>query len=118
MTKQDLQDRIWGDLPFVRKHLIGRERYDDLFAISIEQCPVEFCQHVSGGSVEADVVIAAWEQSVRRGYCLVYGDEAQFGPLFWILIGPIVQLMLKKLLEWWFESSRNRALMAKWRGDT
>lgn len=116
MKQQDLRDLIWAELPFVRKHIVGRERYEDLFTIAVEQCPIEFCNHASNGSPESDVIVSAWEQSVKRGYCLVYGDEAQFGPMFWILIGPLVQIMLKKLLEWWFESEKNRKAMAYWRG--
>lgn len=117
MTLKSLKEQLWRELPFVRKHIIGRERIDDIVILAIEQSPLEFCQHISEGTIEESVVLAAWEQSVKRGYCLMYGEEAQFGPLFWILIGPIVQYILKRLLERWFESSANRVMMAGWRRE-
>lgn len=115
MKFADLQEKMWRELPFFRRNVVGRERIDDLVAIAVEQSPIEFIQHVSRGSDEQDVLIEAWAASVKRGYCLVRGsDEAEFGPLFWILISPLLQILLKKLLDWWFESRTNRVLMAGW----
>lgn len=117
MTQRELRDQLWSELPVVRRNLIGREKVDDMITIAIEQCPLEFFQHVSQGSNEQDVALAAWGQSVKRGYGLLYGEEAQFGPLFWILVSPLIQYLLKRLLEWWFESRANRVKMAGWRRE-
>jgi hypothetical protein len=115
MKFADLQEKMWRELPFFRRNVVGRDRIDDLVTIAIEQSPIEFIQHISQGSNEEEVLIATWSRSVKRSYCLVRGaDEAEFGPLFWLLISPLLQILLQKLLEWWFESRTNRVLMAGW----
>lgn len=117
MTQSQLREQLWCELPLVRKSIVGRERVDDIITIAIEQSPIEFCRHISRGSIEQDVVLAAWGQSVKRGYCLIYGEEAQFGPLFWLVVGPIVQIILQKLLDWWFASRSHRILLEGWRRE-
>lgn len=115
MTQQELREQLWQELPVLRRNIIGRERVNDIITIAIEQCPLEFIRHISDGSTEKDVVIAAWKQSVKRGYDLLYGEDVTFGPLFWILLSPVIQYLLKRLLEWWFDSHANRVRMAGWR---
>lgn len=112
MTIEDLQSRIWGDLPPLRKNLVGRDRVDDLVLIAVEQSPIEFISHLKPGSGECEVFSAAWGQSVKRGYCLLYPE---MGPIFWLLISPVLQAILRRLLEWWWESSNNRILLAGWK---
>ena len=117
MTKSELAREIWEELPFVRRQLIGREKFEDLFLISIEQCPESLFYHIIPGGNSQDVVVAAWGQSVRRGYCLLYSDNVTFGPLFWILISPVLQYMLKRIVEWWMESRSHKVLLAGWKKE-
>jgi len=117
MTIRDMQDRMWAELPLVRRHLLGRSRVNDLVSIAIEQAPTELFRHVSNNASSQEIVLVAWGQNVKRGYCLLRGstDEKSFGPLFWILIGPLLQIMLKKLLDWFFSSPKNAASMNAWK---
>lgn len=117
MTQQDLRDEIWGGMPFARKRLVGRERVDDLITMSIESSPLDLLQHVGRDSREQDVVVSEWSKSVKRSYCLICGDEATFGPLFWILVSPLLQYIIKRLIEWWFESASHRVIMAGWKRE-
>jgi hypothetical protein len=117
MTQQELRNEIWDSLPPVRRRVVGRERVDDLITMSIENYPIHLCQHIQSESPEGEVVLAVWSQSVKRGYCLIYGEDKTFGPLFWILIGPIVQIILKKLLDYWFSSGAGRVLLSGWKRD-
>lgn len=112
MTIEDLQDRIWDELPLLRRSLVGRDRVDDLVLVAVEQSPIEFISHLEPESPECAVVSAAWGQSVKRGYCLLYPE---MGPIFWLLISPVLQVILRRLLEWWWESSKNRILLAGWK---
>lgn len=114
---KSLQDKIWRQLPLLRRSLVGRERFDDLVVVAIEQSPIEFVRHVSQGEESEQVLLAAWGQSVKRGYCLMHGstDEKAFGPVFWLLIGPMLQTVLAKILEWWFASPKNKILLAGWK---
>lgn len=116
MTIEELQDHIWDELPFLRKNLVGRDRVDDLVLVAIEQAPVEYIGHADPNSSESDVVAKAWQQSIKRGYSLLYGgEESEMGPVFWLLISPVLQAVVKKLLEWWWNSPRNRVLLAGWK---
>jgi len=114
----ELAENIWRDLPFFRRQLLGRERVKDMVLIAVEQCPLDLCGHVQHGSTESEVLVAAWSQDVKRSYCLLYtGDEAKFGPLFWILLSPVLHYVIQKILDWYFESRSNRALLRKWRKE-
>jgi|688.fasta_scaffold1835472_2 hypothetical protein len=117
MTIRELQESIWRELPAIRRQLIGRERINDLIAVSIEQSPVELFRHVTRSNHSQEIVLAAWGQSVKRGYCLMHEstDEKQFGPIFWLLIGPMLQILLSKLLDWYFRSPKNAGLMRGWK---
>jgi hypothetical protein len=117
LNKGELFEAIWDELPFFRRHLLGREKIEDLFLISIEQSPESLFQHVTASPNSQEVVLTAWGQSVKRGYCLLYGEDVTFGPLFWILISPVLQYMLKRILEWWFESRSHRVLFAGWKQE-
>ena len=115
MTFKELQDQMWLELPALRRNMVGKKRIDELVTIAIDQCPIAFVEHISNGSCEQSVVLSAWSQSVKKSHCLKNGhDNVQFGPLFWILVGPLLQILLQKLLDWWFESARNRVLMVGW----
>jgi len=117
MTISELQSTVWKQLPVVRRNLVGRDRINDLIAVSIEQSPVELFRHVTSSNHSQEIVLAAWGQSVKRGYCLMREstDEKQFGPIFWILIGPLLQAILQKLLDWYFRSPKNAVLMRGWK---
>lgn len=112
--RDNFNKMVWDSLPRFRKMVVGRERIDDLIEIVVEQCPCEYVAQVSHKSCEEAVVSMAWTQSVKRSYCLLYGEEVTIGPIFWILIAPLLQLMITKILEWWWESRNNRTLMILW----
>jgi hypothetical protein len=117
MTPRDVRDQIWRELPLVRRHLVGRSRVDDLIEVAIDQAPVDLLRHVAGNQHGKDVVLAAWGQNSKRGYVLIResSDEKAFGPLFWILLSPVLQLILSKLLDWYFRSPQNAVLMRAWK---
>jgi len=117
MTIRELQESIWKELPVIRRTLIGRERINDLIVVSIEQSPVELFRHITTANNSQEIVLAAWGQSVKRGYCLLHEstDEKHFGPIFWLLIGPMLQILLARLLDWYFRSPKNAVLMKGWK---
>lgn len=109
--QEEIKDHIWRELPLVRRNLVGRDRVNDLIEMAIEQAPLELFRHVAGNKTSQKIVLAAWGANVKRGYCLVREstDEKQFGPIFWILIGPLLQTMLQKFMDWYFRSPQNAA---------
>ena len=117
MTQQELRDEIWSSLPPLRKRMVGRDNVNQLISAAIEQAPSEFADCIAQGSPEEKVFLAAWGRDVKKAFCVKCGDDVQFGPMFWILIGPIMQIVLERLLNWWFEGSSHRVLMAGWRRE-
>lgn len=118
MIQQELRDAIWDELPPLRKHILGRQRIDNVITLAIEQCPDDLFRHVEHNDGQQDVVLAAWKSAVKRRYCIAYeGDGVQFGPLFWIILSPLIQYVIKRLLEWWLESSSHRLLLAGWKRE-
>jgi hypothetical protein len=117
MTIGEVQEWTWKQLPYVRRNILGRDRVNDLVAVAIEQAPVDLFRHVTGNANSQEIVLVAWGQSVKRTYCLMRGgpDEKQFGPIFWLLIGPILQMILTKLLDWYFRSPKNAVLLKGWK---
>lgn len=114
--QEEVKNQIWQELPLVRRNLIGRDRVNDLIEMAVEQAPLELFRHVAGNKTSQGIVLAAWGANVKRGYCLLREstDEKQFGPIFWIIIGPLLQIMLQKLLDWYF---RSPAEMKRWKNE-
>jgi hypothetical protein len=119
MTRiEDFQKSVWAEIPAFRRAILGRERVNDLVSIAVEQCPLDLCGHVTRGTNGCEVLMAAWGQNVKRAYSLVYaGDEYRFGPLFWILISPVMTFIMEKILDWFFSSKSRRNTLAKWKRE-
>ncbi len=88
---EEMKDGIWNELPRWKQALIGRKLFDELVETSASEIIADRArQNVEGGIVEQ---IAG---RVRAQY--------GFGPLFWIMIGPIIQHVIRKILELWSKS--------------
>jgi hypothetical protein len=118
MKRDDLRDAVWKSLPYLRKQMLGRERIDRITDLVIDRAPLEVMPYVDRGSNEEEVVCLAWQSAVKMRYCTMYGEDAiQFGPLFWIIVSPLIQYAIKAIIEWWFQSRANRVLLAGWRKE-
>jgi hypothetical protein len=118
MNIQELCDKVWEELPPLRRWLVGKGRIDSLVKLAVEQCPIEMLSHVQGRPDSQSVVLFAWKSAVKRRYCIQYEDDgAQFGPLFWIILSPILQYIVTRLLEWWLEANSHKLLIAGWRRE-
>lgn len=112
-SREELHEIVWRSLPYLRKRLVGRERIDRITDIAIDRAPLEVMPYVSSGSSEEEVVCRAWQIAVKTRYCAAHGEDAiQFGPMFWIIVAPLIQYAIKAILEWWLESRGNRDLLA------
>ena len=117
-SRDELQDAVWQSLPFLRRQLVGRERMERIVNLAIDRAPLEVLPYVNQGSNEENVVCTAWQAAVKTRYCTKYGDDAiRFGPLFWIVVSPLIQYAIKAILEWWLNSKTNRVLIAGWRKE-
>jgi hypothetical protein len=116
--RQDLHDLIWDSLPILRRNLVGRRRIERVVDLCIDRAPLEVLPYVGDRPEEQDVVAKAWQNSVKGLYCREYGEDAiQFGPLFWIVVSPMIQFAIKKIIEWFWQSKANRVMLAGWRRE-
>ena len=114
----ELEQRVWLSMPVLRRQLIGRERSDLITHVAVDRAPLEVLPYVDRGSKEEEVVCKAWQSSVKTKYCMRYGEDAiQFGPLFWIIVSPLIQYAIRAILEWWLESRSHQVVMAGWRKE-
>lgn len=117
-SRQELRETVWRSLPCLRKRLVGRERIDRITDIAIDRAPLEVMPYVGSGSQEEEIVCRAWQIAVKTKYCKTHGEDAiQFGPMFWIIVAPLIQYAIKVILEWWLESRANQVLLAGWRKE-
>jgi hypothetical protein len=118
MNREELCDKIWEDLPSLRKWLVGKDRVDALVSLAVEQCPIEILSHVQGRPESHEVVVFAWKSAVKRRYCIQHEEDgAQFGPLFWIIVSPILQCIVTRLLAWGLEANSHKLLIAGWKKE-
>lgn len=118
MNRDELKETVWNSMPYLRKRLLGRERIDRITDLVIDRAPLEVLPYIEEGSNEEEVVRRAWQIAVKTRYCHEYGEDAiQFGPLFWIVLSPLIQYAIQAILKWWLESKRNRVLIADWRKE-
>lgn len=119
MTRDDLVNDIWVGLPMLRRNLLGKHRVQRFVELAVAESPLEVLRHVQSGGHQADIVSATWKGSVKKGYCVKYGDDSvQFGPLFWIIAIPIIQYVVKRLMERWFGGgSQEQLLIASWKRE-
>lgn len=116
--KQDLQDLVWNSLPVLRRNLVGRRRIDRIVDLCIDRAPLEVLPCVGDRPGEQEIVAKAWQNSVKGMYCREYGEDAiQFGPLFWVIVSPLIQYAIMKIIEWFWASRANRVLLAGWRKE-
>lgn len=119
MTRDELLEEMWDSLPWLRKRLLGRERVNRLVESCISQTPVELLSHVADRPEEVEVVEAAWRGDSKKRYSTRYGDDViEFGPIFWIVAAAVIQYIVQRLLEWWFERRECRSLIEAWRAES
>lgn len=118
MTREELRELVWSEMPLLRSRLVGRDRIDRITDLVIDRAPLEVLPYVDRGSHEEEVVKRAWQSAVKTQYCSMHGEDAiQFGPLFWIVMAPLVQYAIQAILNWWLESRSHRVLLVGWRKE-
>lgn len=108
MTKQELCEQVWNELGPIRQRVVGRRKFDRLFDRAIERAPLVHLRCFSSERAR-DVLPRQWVSQVTGT------DNIAFGPLFWILISPVIQFIVARLIDWWFDDPKNMAAMEGWR---
>ena len=115
MTREEFRDQMWKAVPGIRKIILGRRRVDRMVDVAVERTPASLLRRVAKDSDEMAVVMSTWRGDIKKHYSLKHGDDAiQFGPLFWIIASAVIQYIVTKILEWWFERRECRELIESW----
>ena len=107
-----MQNEMWNALPLV-KYLLGRKKINALIDSAIESAPFAVLEILRKNPSYEESTRSKWVDMTRE----LHAKDATFGPLFWLLVLPLLQVLIKKLLEWWLSDRENRISMATWHGE-
>ena len=111
MTHSDIRDYVYARLP-LRKHLLPRERVDELVDQAIANWPCEVLSQCRGDDDDYAQVMHANIGSLRRRI-----RAKDYGFLWTILLSALASAVIDLLLKWWLERRANRVLMLVWRQE-
>jgi len=106
-----LQIEMWNALPLV-KYLLGRKKINALIDSAIESAPFAVLEIMRKNPGYEESTRSKWVAAARE----LHAKDATFGPLFWLLVLPLLQVLIRKLIEWWLSDRENRISMTAWHG--
>jgi len=92
MNKNQLVNDLWSGLP-ATKYFFGRGWVDALTDRILAEMPTEA---VLAGDHDAEM---AW-----RRRC--HSQEKTFGPIFFLIVAPIIQYIITQLIKWIIENRK------------
>ena len=107
-----LQNEIWNALPLA-KYLLGRKKINALIGSAIESAPFAVLEILRKNPKHEESTRSKWVDMTRE----LHAKDATFGPLFWLLVLPLLQVLIRKLIEWWLSDRENRISMTAWHGE-
>jgi hypothetical protein len=106
-----MQNEMWNGLPLV-KYLLGRKKINALIDSAIESAPFAVLEILRKNPSYEESTRSKWVGMTRE----LHAKDATFGPLFWLLVLPLLQVLIRKLIEWWLSDRENRISMTAWHG--
>ncbi len=105
MTLSDLQSHVWDRLPTVPRTLGGRRIANRIVARAVRTWPIPVLEQCDAG--ETQVVATHYTKAIERAVKAEYG----MGILLTLVLGALVQEVIKILVRWWLERDENRNAM-------
>lgn len=116
MTRDELDEYVWKRLP-MRKYMAGRRVVDDLVALAVENWEGEYLGHAASEEGR-EVVAMSIAARVKRGHQLLSGKEPQeYGMMWMLLLGALVNAVVQILVKWWLERQSHRVMLAGWQRE-
>jgi hypothetical protein len=107
-----MQNEIWNALPLV-KYLLGRKKINALIDSAIAAAPFAVLEILRKNPSYEESTRSKWVAMTRE----LHAKDATFGPLFWLLVLPLLQVLIRKLIEWWLSDRENRISMTAWHAE-
>jgi len=105
MTLSDLQTHVWDRLPTLQRTLAGRRIVSRIVTSAVRGWPIQVLEQCDAG--ETQVVAKHYTKQVERMTRREYG----MGIILTLVLGALVQEVVKILVKWWLERQENRDSM-------
>ena len=116
MTLDEIHEYVWSRLP-MRKYMAGREAVRDLVTLAVENWEGEYLGHATSEEGR-EVVAMSIAARVKRAHQVMSDKEPQeYGMLWTLLLGALVNAVVQILVRWWLERQSHRVLMAGWQQE-
>lgn len=106
MTKADLEQHVWDNLPPLRRAAAGRAVVSRIVATAARNWPAEVLMQCDAG--ESQVVARYFTKTVERS---VRQQQYGMGIILTIVLATLVQEIVKVMLHWWLDRGEHRVAM-------
>lgn len=105
MTLSELQSRVYDQLPSVPRMLGGRVIVNRIVRRAVAGWPIPVLEQCD--DAETQVVGAHYTKTIERAI----RHEVGMGIILTLVLGALVQEVVKILIRWWLESRENKDAM-------
>lgn len=105
MTLPELQAHVWDRLPTLQRTVAGRRIVSRIVASAVRGWPIPVLEQCDAG--ETQIVAKHYTKQVERVARREYG----MGIILTLVLGALVQEVVKLLVQWWLARQENRTQM-------
>jgi hypothetical protein len=105
MTLEQLQSHVWDSLPTLQRTVAGRRIVSRIVTAAVRGWPVAVLEQCDAG--ESQVVAKHYSKTLERAARQQFG----MGILLTLLLGSLVQEVVRLLIQWWLDRQENRSQM-------
>ena len=105
MTLPELQAHVWDRLPTLQRTLAGRRIVSRIVTSAVRGWPIPVLEQCNAD--ETHVVAQHYTKQVERVARREYG----MGIILTLVLGALVQEVVKLLVQWWLDRQENRTQM-------
>jgi hypothetical protein len=108
--RDDLDAYVWQQLS-ARKHLAGKPLVARLVRRAVRKWPHVALSQTRPGQygIVTDEIAKSIERSERQNF--------QMGILLTLVLGVLIQEIVKAILRWWLETASNRIFLVGWQSE-
>ena len=110
MSHDDLDAYVWQQLS-ARKHLAGKPLVARLVRRAVRKWPHVALSQTQPGQygIVTDEIAKSIERSERQNF--------QMGIILTLVLGVLIQEIVKAILRWWLETASNRIHLVGWQSE-
>ena len=110
MSHDDLDAYVWQQLS-ARKHLAGKPLVARLVRRAVRKWPHVALSQTRPGQygIVTDEIARSIDRSERQNF--------QMGIILTLVLGVLIQEIVKAILRWWLETASNRIFLVGWQSE-